>query len=428
MERPNKQYVLVIPDGAADSYRDNGRSPLALADTSYMDQIADEGICGLVHTLYGDLPKESIVAQLGMLCWDPHLYYPGGRASCELLALEGVQLNEGDIAFRANLVRMESNVLASYNADYIYSAEARLLVNRVNDTLRKDFPAFELYHNSDFRNTLVVRDAQIDPRDLICPEPHESHGVEFDVARLLAGRDEKSHGLAARINSYLQRVAEVLAGEAGNMIFPWSASTYLNLPPFAEVSGFSGRTAIVGCVDFLHGIAKAGGIDSYKVGNGRPDTDYAGKGAKVVELLRNGYEFVVCHINAPDEAAHMRDLAGKIRSLEMIDKFIVSRIVNYFRFHQEQLGGVMIVPDHYTNLRERGSAQRRADIHSIHPVPFALWNGRERDSVRAFSEDAAVAGKYASPPVNHLDLTTILGVSQTRMSVRRLKRMNTASA
>ena len=418
MERPNKQYVLVIPDGAADSYRDNGRSPFALADTTYMDQVANDGVCGLVQTLYEDLPKESIVAQMGMLCWDPHKYYPRGRASCELLALEGVQLNEGDIAFRANLVRMDGNVLASYNADYIYSAEARVLVNRVNDTLRKDFPAFELYHNSDFRNTLVVRGAQIDPRDLICPEPHESHGLEFDAARLLAGRNEESRRVAARINSYLQRVAAVLAGEAGNMIFPWSASIDLNLPPFAEVSGFGGRTAIVGCMDFLHGIAKAGGIDSYKVGNGRPDTDYAGKGAKVVELLRNGYEFVVCHINAPDEASHMGDLAGKIKSLEMIDKFVVSQIVNHFVSHPEQLGGVMIVPDHYTNLPESVSRQRRTDIHSIHPVPFALWNGRERDDVRTFSEDTARAGKYASPPIGHLELTTMLGVSQPRISVQ----------
>jgi 2,3-bisphosphoglycerate-independent phosphoglycerate mutase len=418
MERPKQQFVLVIPDGAADSYRDNGRSPFALADIRHMDQIARDGVCGLVQTLYEDLPKESIVAQMGMLCWDPHLYYPRGRASCELLALEGVELNEGDIAFRANLVRMEGNVLASYNADYIYSAPARVLVNRVNDTLRKEFPSFELYHNSDFRNTLVVRDVQIDPRDLICPEPHESHGVEFDAMNLLAGRTQKSREVAAHINSYLRRVAVVLAGEVGNMLFPWSASKVLSLPPFAEVSGFEGKTAIVGCMDFLHGIAKAGGIESFKVGNGRPDTDYAAKGAKVVDLLRNGYEFVVCHINAPDEAAHMGDLEGKIRSLEMIDEFIVREIVSYFRFHPEQLGGVMIVPDHYTNLPESVSGQKRVDIHSIHPVPFALWNGRERDSVSTFSEDAARAGKYASPPVSHLDLTTVLGMSQPRVSVQ----------
>ena len=414
MEAGKKQYVLVIPDGAADVYRDNGRSPFALADTTYMDFIAREGVCGLMQTLYDDLPKESMVAQMGMLCWDPHLYYPCGRASCELLALEGVQLNEGDIAFRANLVRMEGSVLASYNADYIYSSQARLLVNRVNEMLRSEFPAFELYHNSDFRNTLVMRQAQIDPRDLICPEPHESHGVEFDSARLLTGRNDKGCRVAEQINNYLQYVAAVLEGEVGNMLFPWSASGVLNLPPFAEVSGFSGRTAIVGCMDFLHGIAKAGRIDSFKVGNGRPDTDYASKGTKVVELLRGGYEFVVCHINAPDEAAHMGDLAGKIKSIEMIDRFVMSQIVNYFRVHPEQLGSVMIVPDHYTNLPEHVSGHRRADIHSIQPVPFALWNGRERDSVQSYCEDTACSGKYASPPISHLDLTTVLGVSQLR--------------
>ena len=415
MESQKKQYVLVIPDGAADVYRENGLSPFALARTTYMDFVAREGVCGLMQTLYEDLPKESIVAQMGMLGWDPHLYYPRGRASCELLALEGVQLNEGDIAFRANLVRMEGRILASYNAGYIYSEQARILVNRVNHTLGEEFPTFELYHNSDFRNTLVVRNAEIDPRGLVCPEPHESHGVEFDASHLLSGRDEKSRRVAALINSYLQRVAVILEGEAGNMLFPWSASKVLSLPPFKEVSGFGGRAAIIGCMDFLHGIAKAGNIDSFKVGNGRPDTDYAAKGAKVVELLNEGYEFVICHINAPDEAAHMGDVAGKIRSLELIDEFVVRRIVNYFVSHPAQLGGVMIVPDHYTNLPKNVSGQKRVEIHSLHPVPFALWNGRERDDVRVFNEDAALAGKYAARPVSHLDLTTILGMSHAGM-------------
>jgi 2,3-bisphosphoglycerate-independent phosphoglycerate mutase len=396
-------------------YRENGQSPFALARTTYMDFIAREGVCGLMQTLYDDLPKESIVAQMGMLGWNPHLYYPQGRASCELLALEGVKLNEGDLAFRANLVRMDGRHLASYNADYIYSEQARILVNRVNHTLGEEFPSFELYHNSDFRNTLVVRDAGIDPSGLICPEPHESHGVEFDASQLISGRDEKSRRVAARINSYLQRVAVILAGEAGNMLFPWSASKVLSLPPFKEVSGFDGRAAIVGCMDFLHGIAKAGDIDSYKVGNGRPDTDYAAKGAKVVELLREGYEFVVCHINAPDEAAHMGDVAGKIRSLELIDELVVRQIVNYFLAHPAQLGGVMIVPDHYTNLPENASDQKRVQIHSLHAVPFALWNERERDDVRVFNEDAVLAGKYAARPISHLDLTAVLGMSGARM-------------
>lgn len=52
-----------------------------------------------MQTLYPDLPRESLVAQLGMLGWSPHLYYPGGRVSCELLTTGGIGLDDGDLAF-----------------------------------------------------------------------------------------------------------------------------------------------------------------------------------------------------------------------------------------------------------------------------------------------------------------------------------------
>ena len=415
-----KKYVLVVPDGAGDVYREHGKSPLATARTCHMDFIAREGVCGLMQTLYEDLPKESLVAQLGMLGWDPRRYYPSGRASCELLALENISLNDGDLAFRANLVRMDGRVLASYNADYIYTEQALALVRRINEALRDEFPTFELYHNADFRNTLVVRGAGVDPKLLRCPEPHENHGVEFDTGRLIAGADVKSEQVAAHINRYLGRIARLLEGEAANMIFPWSPSKVLKLPSFRESTGFEGPVAVVGCMDFLHGIAKAGRLDSFKVGNGRPDTDYRGKGAKPVELLSAGYEFVVCHINAPDEAAHMGDLDLKIKSLEMIDHFIVRPVVQYFRHHMDELGGVMIAPDHFTNCSTEARRLKRGAVHSSHPVPFALWNGRERDAARYYTEDGVLDGKFAAEPISHLELTRVLGVK------RRPRAMNSA--
>src|SRR4026208_2270620 len=115
MKFPRKKYVLVIPDGAGDLHRLEGRWQFARARTDYADFIAREGVSGLMKTLYEDLPKESLVAQLGMLGWDPREYYPCGRASCELLALEDSYLQDDDLAFRANLVRMEGDILASYN-------------------------------------------------------------------------------------------------------------------------------------------------------------------------------------------------------------------------------------------------------------------------------------------------------------------------
>jgi 2,3-bisphosphoglycerate-independent phosphoglycerate mutase len=407
-----KKYALIIPDGGGDVYRASGRSPLALAHTPYADFIAREGVGGVMQTLYPDLPKESIVAQLGMLGWNPHQYYPNGRASCELLALEGIYLEEGDLAFRANLVRMDGPVLASYNADYIFSEQSLPLIQRLSRELREEFPEFELYHNSDFRNTLVVRGVGIEPTCLRCPEPHENHGVEFDVKHLVSGTSSAARAVAARINKYLQRSRQLLSSEGANMLFPWSPSKVFRLPAFKDHTGFEGKAAVVGCMDFLHGIAKAGALSSFKVGNGRPDTDYEAKGEKTIELLSDGYDFVVCHVNGPDEASHMGNLELKVKSFEQIDKFIVRPIVEYFQRYPEELGGVMIAPDHYTNHTAVCDDSKRIEAHSSHPVPFVLWNGLERDRTQRFSEDDVLNGKFAKEPINHLDLLRLLGVSK----------------
>jgi 2,3-bisphosphoglycerate-independent phosphoglycerate mutase len=402
-----KKYLLIIPDGAADVHRAAGRSPLAEAAIPYWDWLAANGVCGLMQTLYEDLPRGSIVAQLGLLGWDPYEYSGHGRSVWELLALEDVQLGPRDLVFRANLVQMADSRLISYNAGFILSGQAMPLVERVNLATAAEFSEIELHHNCDFRNSLVVRQAGIDPALFLCPEPHDHEGAEFEIGRLIVGRDPESAAVAARVNRYLTRVAEVLAGEPANMIFPWSASRAFALPAFRDNVGFEGRAAIVGCMDFLQGIAKVGGIDFFKVGNGRPDTDYAGKGAKVLALLEAGYAFVVCHVNSPDEAAHMHDRELKIRCLEAIDRHILGPIVEHFRARPEELGGLVVAPDHYTNLL---LGPMRADAHSLHPVPFLIWNGRDCDRVTRFDETSVLRGWYGASPINHLDLLPLLGV------------------
>jgi 2,3-bisphosphoglycerate-independent phosphoglycerate mutase len=329
-----------------------------------------------------------------------------------LLALEDVALNEEDLAFRANMVCMENGTLVSYSADCIPTDQSRPLVDLINQEMKRNFADFELYHNCDFRNTLVVRSAGVSPLTLRCPEPHENHGREFDISALIEGTDASSDRLAKRLNRYLEGVARLLEGEAANMLFPWSPSVVLKLTPFHENVGFEAPVAIVGCMDFLHGIAKAGKLDFFKIGNGQPQTDYAGKGAKTVELLDAGHGFVICHINGPDEAAHMGQVQLKIESLENIDEYIVGPVLKYFEQHSDELGGVMIVPDHFTNYVPNLEEKRRIDVHSADPVPFALWNGRERDAARYYSEDDVLIGKYASPAVSHLDLLRLLGVAR----------------
>src|SRR5262249_23918963 len=156
---------------------------------------------------------------------------------------------------------------------------------------------------------------------------HDSEGREFDASRLVAGTDAASRALAKLINQYLCAAARILAGRRANMLFPWSPSGRLVLPRFADHTGFQGQVGVVAAMHFLEGIARAGRLDFFRVGDGSPETDYRGKGAQTVALLASGYSFVVCHVNGPDEAAHMGDFALKVRCLEAIDREVIGPVL-----------------------------------------------------------------------------------------------------
>ena len=226
--------------------------------------------------------------------------------------------------------------------------------------------------------SLVVRACHVDPRLLDCPEPHEFRDLELDVEQPIRGRGP-GEPLARRLNAYLRRAAELLRDEPANALMPWSPAVPLSLPDFAANTGFAGEVAIVAAMDFLHGLAKAGGMSFHAVGNGRVDTDYRGKGARVLKLLEGGLDFVVCHVNSPDEAAHMGDVRAKIRCLEELDRHIVAPVAHFFEHRPERLGGLAIIPDHFTNVEAGGP---RGEAHSMDPVPFAIWDGRRRDAGR----------------------------------------------
>lgn len=404
-----KKHILIVLDGAADLYRNDDRlSPLALAEIPFMDKIAALGINGRMQTLFTSLPRESLVAHLGMLGWDPLKCYPGGRASAEFLGNKEMSLDEDEICFRANFVLLDNDRLISYNANYIDTETASLLVDEINSRLMNGFPEIKLYANSDFRNTLVISGSKASPGDIHCLEPHENVNRRIDAGKLVTGRTRESSLLADRMNSYLSRVSDILHSKPANAIIPWSASSAFRLTPFDLNTGFTGKSAIVGAMDFLRGIAVAGGMEFFKVGNGQPRTNFHGKGQKVLKLLQQGYEFIVCHINAPDEASHMQSLDLKIETLENIDKYIVGPVYEYFVENSCELGGLMIIPDHYTNVWSSRKNGRRINAHSMDPVPFALWNNQDTDSVDRFCEDSALEGRYGGEALPSSSLIKLL--------------------
>ena len=152
------------------------------------------------------------------------------------------------------------------------------------------------------------------------------------------------------------------------------------MPPFGERFGMRG--AAISAVDLVRGLARLVGMDVLEVAGatGYYDTNYAGKGEEAARALER-YDFVLVHIEAPDEASHNGELEEKIRAIEMVDEHVVRPLVEAARATG---AGVMVASDHPTPMAVR--------THTGSPTPFAVsGEGVRRTGAEAFSERAARA-------------------------------------
>ena len=79
---------------------------------------------------------------------------------------------------------------------------------------------------------------------------------------------------------------------------------------------FSGRTAgaVIAGVNIMKGIGRAVGMTVVDVDGATGDdrTDYSAKLYAAMKALEK-FDFVLLHIEAPDEASHQKDSAKKVR-------------------------------------------------------------------------------------------------------------------
>ena len=106
-----------------------GKTPLAYGATPVMDSLAQLGEMGMVKNVPKGMAPGSDTANLSVLGYDPELYY-SGRSPLEALNI-GVDMKEGDVAIRANLVTLsqeeenyEEKRILDHSADEITTEEA----------------------------------------------------------------------------------------------------------------------------------------------------------------------------------------------------------------------------------------------------------------------------------------------------------------
>ncbi len=376
------KYIVLVGDGMADyPIPELGNlTPLAAANIPNMDFIAKHGKCGVAKTVPDNMPAGSDVANLSIMGYNPSQYY-SGRGPLEAASM-GVALEKDDIAFRCNLITEKDGTIADYSAGHILSEEARILIEAVDAELGN---ACKFHAGVSYRHLLVMKHGEYAQ----CTPPHDVTGqsVEDCLPRgedsgLLIDLIRTSKPILDKHEINIKRRKN--GKNTANLIWPWGQGKAPAMPLFNDLFGVSG--SIISAVDLLKGIGKYAGLDVIDVpgATGYLDTNFSGKAAYALKSLET-HDFVLVHVEAPDEAGHMGNLEAKIKAIEDFDEKVVGGMLN-------ELGGfgdfrVMVLPDHPTPISVR--------THTREPVPFAIYSSTESaDYVDRFDELAAREGVF----------------------------------
>jgi len=171
-----------------------------------------------------------------------------------------------------------------------------------------------------------------------------------------------------------------------NMVWLWSGGRKPSMPAFCDTYGVSG--SVISGVYLVKGVGRCVGLDVIDVpgATGYIDTNYAGKAEYALRSLRE-QDFILVHVEAPDEAGHLGDIDLKVKAIEDFDKLVVGKMLRGLEDEFADTGGeegykILVMPDHYTPVSVR--------THTKEPVPFAIYrshyesSGKERRGKKAF--------------------------------------------
>lgn len=384
------KYITILGDGMADEPIEQlgMRTPLEASKTPVLDSIAPRCMQGLARTIPDGMKPGSDTANLAVLGYDPKKYY-SGRSPLEALSI-GVPMEESDIAVRCNFVTLtEENVpygqrtIIDHSAGEISTEDCAVLVDAVQKELEDD--EFKFYVGTSYRHCLIWRDGEVvelsQPHDI----PGRVIGEYLPSCDKLRSMMERSFDILNNHPINMERAKRGL--NKANSIWLWGAGTKPSLTLFEEKTGKKG--AMISAVDLLKGIAVGAGmrVELVDGANGMLNTNYSGKARAAARLLRDGFDFVYVHVEAPDEMGHQGSIEKKIRAIENIDSQVIGVVLEEL----EKLGEpyrMLIMPDHPTPICCR--------THTSDPVPFMIYDStRKYDGMESYSEKSAkAAGLY----------------------------------
>lgn len=363
------KYIVMLGDGMSDDPIESlgGKTPLDYAETSTLDALAKMSEIGLVHTIPEGMSPGSDTANLSVIGYDPKEYYTG-RSPLEALSI-GVDMDAEDVALRCNIVTLsdddrpyeEKNII-DHSSSEISTEDAEVLLKAVTDQLESE--TYHFYLGTSYRHCLIWTKGQVVP---LTP-PHDvlgqTIGEYLPEDEMLLQMQKRSYEILKDHPINVERKAKGL--NPANSFWFWGAGTKPALSSFEEK--YHKKGAMISAVDLLKGIAVGAGMDNITVegANGGLHTNYEGKAQAAVDaLLKDGYDFVYIHLEAPDEMGHQGSVERKVEAIHRMD----TRILDLLKKQMDESGEeyrLLVLPDHPTPIRLR--------THVSDPVPYLLYD------------------------------------------------------
>ncbi len=382
MSSANRPIVILVGDGMGDFPRSElgGLTPLAAAATPAMDRAASRGRLYRLRTVPEGMEPGSDVANLSLLGYQPEKFYTG-RAPLEAASM-GVELADGEIAFRCNLVHLDFSGngvrMLDYSAGHISTAEARAIMESLEENLGG--PAGHFHPGVSYRHLFVGPEPESWPETT---PPHDHSGR--DVSAFWQGYMDCGLGNMIKAacgvlaDHPVNREREARGEKSANAIWLWGEGPMPEMGRIPDLYSISG--GLISAVDLLKGIAVCAGLEVIEVpgATGYLDTNYQGKVEAAVDAVRR-HDLVFVHVEAPDETGHQGDCGLKVRAIEEFDRLVVAPVMAALE-KQETPFRLVVAMDHYTPLEMK--------THDATPVPVAVYDGGGADSGAVFSEKAA---------------------------------------
>ena len=325
------KYIIIHGDGMADWPCDElgGKTPLEAAHKPNMDLLATRGELGLVATIPSGMPPGSDVGTMTMLGYDPARYHTG-RAPIEA-ASQGIELAPDDVVFRMNLVSLKPGadgalLMDDFTSGHITSEEAAAIVADLRSQLAGD--GIEFHNGVSYRHLMVWRGGptttHLTPPHDITGKPAGPHLPQGEGAERLRAIMDRA---TAILREHPVNRARIAAGKpAATSVWFWGQGRRPAVPTLKERFGVEG--SVISAVDLVNGLGRLAGLERITVpgATGFLDTDYAAKARYGLESLAHR-DFLLLHIEAPDEAGHMGRADLKREAIERIDELIIGPLL-----------------------------------------------------------------------------------------------------